>query len=104
MFGSEWILVQHAQCMQFEHTVCMPDLQIRNFPASLHRLLLERARQEGRTIAQQATVLLTEALAVSPTPRERRRAVLAELSRSRKRFDFTRIASPEELIRVDRNR
>jgi hypothetical protein len=80
----------------------MPSLQIRDLPASLHRLLVERARQERRTIAQQATTLLMEALAVPP--RERRRAVLAELSRKRKRFDFARIAPPEELIRADRNR
>lgn len=81
----------------------MPALQIRDLPASIHRLLVERARRERRTIAQQATVLLAEALAVSP-PQERRRAVLAELNRSRKQFDFTRITPPEDLIREDRNR
>lgn len=81
----------------------MPALQIRDFPESLHRLLAERARQERRTIAQEATVLLAEALAVSP-PGERRRAVLDDLSRSRKRFDFSRITPPEKLIRADRNR
>jgi len=82
----------------------MPALQIRDLPASIHRLLVERARKERRTIAQQATVLLTEALAVSLAPQERRRAVLAELSRKRKRFDFTRITPPEDLIRSDRDR
>ncbi|MGD1070621.1 MAG: hypothetical protein ABSB15_10820 [Bryobacteraceae bacterium] len=82
----------------------MPALQIRNLPASLHRQLVDRAKREHRSIAQQATVLLTEALAVSPQPQERRRNVLAELSRSRRRFDFTRIPPPEDLIRADRNR
>jgi hypothetical protein len=81
----------------------MPALQIRDFPPSLHNLLAARAKQERRTIAQQATVLLAEALASTP-PQERRRAVLAELARSRKRFDFTRIPPPEDLIRADRNR
>jgi hypothetical protein len=81
----------------------MPALQIRDLPASLHTLLVERARRERRTIAQQATVLLAEALATSP-PQERRRAVLAELARGRKRFDFTRITPPEDLIRMDRSR
>jgi plasmid stability protein len=89
--------------MHFAYNQYMPSLQIRNLPASVHRLLVERARQERRTIAQQATTLLMEALAVSP-PLERRRAVLADLSRTRKRFDFTRITPPEELIRADRNR
>ena len=58
-------------------------LQIRDLPASIHRQLVERARREHRSIAQQATVLLAEALLTSPPPQERRRAVLAELNRSR---------------------
>jgi hypothetical protein len=89
--------------MRFAYNRDMPALQIRDLPVDLHRLLIERARRERRTIAQQATVLLAEALAVSP-PQERRRAVLAELARGRKHFDFTRITPPEELIRADRNR
>jgi hypothetical protein len=83
--------------------MCTPSSQIRDLPASVHRQLVERARQERRTIAQQATMLLMEALAVAP-PSERRRAVLAEISRNRKRFDFSRVTPPDELIRADRNR
>ena len=82
----------------------MPALQIRDLPASIHRLLVERARQERRTITQQATILLAEALAGSPQPRERRRAVLADLRREGKRFDFSRIETPEEIVRADRSR
>jgi plasmid stability protein len=82
----------------------MPALQIRDLPASVHRLLVERATRERRTIAEQATVLLTEALSGTPSPQERRRAVLAELARGSKRFDFTSTAPPEDLIRVDRDR
>lgn len=80
----------------------MPPLQIRDMPEAVHRLLVERAARERRTIAQQASVLLAEALA-APSP-EARRAVLAELARSRKRYNFTRITPPEELIRADRDR
>ena len=89
--------------MQYAYNKAMPALQIRDFPLSLHRLLVERARQERRTLAQQATVLLTEALAVL-APQQRRRAVLSELSLGRQKFDLSRFASPEELIRQDRNR
>jgi len=78
----------------------MPALQIRDLPVEVHRLLTERARREHRSITQQATVLLTEALVAN----ERRRAVLAKLSRSRKKFDFAQIGAPEDLIRTDRNR
>ena len=89
--------------MQSAYNKSMPALQIRDLPVPLHRLLVERAKKERRTIAQQATVLLAEALA-EVSPQERRRAVLADLSRSRKRFDFARIGTPEDLIRADRNR
>ena len=81
----------------------MPALQIRDLPVALHRLLVERARKERRTIVQQATVLLAEAL-TGISPQERRRAVLADLGRNRKQLDFARIGSPEDLIRADRNR
>jgi len=81
----------------------MPALQIRDLPASVHRLLVERARQEHRSITGQATVLLAEALTVPP-PGGRRQAALDQLAGSRKSFDFTRIPSPEKLIRADRNR
>jgi hypothetical protein len=81
----------------------MPALQIRDLPLALHGLLVARAKKERRTIAQQATVLLAEAL-VEASPQERRHAVLADLNRSRKRFDFARIGTPEDLIRADRNR
>jgi plasmid stability protein len=90
--------------MRLAYYITMPALQIRDLPASIHRQLVERAKKERRTIAQQATVLLSEALASSPSPKERRHAVLEELSRTRKRFDFTRITPPEDLIREDRNR
>ena len=93
----------HADRMQLAYNRNMPPLQIRDFPASLHSQLAERARLERRTISQQATVLLAEALAIAP-PGERRRAVLAELGRSRRRFDLNRTSAPEELIRADRNR
>jgi len=44
----------------------------RHYSDSLHRRFVDRAKQERRTIAQQATVLLAEALSTVP-PRERRR-------------------------------
>jgi hypothetical protein len=90
--------------MQIAYNENMPALQIRDFPVSLHRMLAERARLERRTIAQQATVLLSEALTVAQSPKERRAVVLAEIRKGRRRFDFKRIAPPEQLIRADRNR
>lgn len=89
--------------MQIAYNRSMPALQIRDFPEALHRLLAERAKQQRRTIAQEATVLLSEALTAEPQ-KERRRAVLAELGRNRRQYDFSRVAAPEDLIRADRRR
>jgi plasmid stability protein len=82
----------------------MASLQIRDLPDPIYRLLVERAREERRTLAQEATVLLREALAVSEPPKNRRLKILTELSRERRRIDFGRIATPEQLIREDRDR
>jgi hypothetical protein len=90
--------------MHIAYNEIMPALQIRDFPVSLHRMLAERARLERRTIAQQATVLLSEALAVSQSPKERRTVVLAEIRKIRRRVDVERVRPPEQLIRADRNR
>lgn len=40
----------------------MPLLQVRNFPDDLHYLLKERAERDGRSVAQETTQLLREAL------------------------------------------
>jgi hypothetical protein len=82
----------------------MPSLQIRDLPGPIYRMLVERAREERRTLAQEATVLLSEALAVSESPRARRQKILAELGRRRKKVDFAQSATPERLIREDRDR
>ena len=82
----------------------MPSLQIRDLPDPIYRLLVERAREDRRTLAQEATVLLSEALVVSEPPKNRRGKILAELSRGRRRINFARMSTPEQLIREDRDR
>jgi plasmid stability protein len=81
----------------------MPSLQVRDFPDALYRKLVDRARQEHRTIAQEATVLLSEALGVSPLPKERRRMLLQRLS-ERPTYLPPTAPTPEMLIREDRDR
>ena len=81
----------------------MPSLQIRDLPEPLHRLLQHRAQTHKRSLSQQALADL-EAIA-GGDPRERRRQVLARLSR---RGPITAALSadptPEDLIRADRER
>ena len=89
--------------MQVTYSQNTPALQIRNFPEPLHRLLAERAKSERRTISQQASVLLTQALITSPIG-DARRATLEAIRKRGKTYDFTKMPTPEELIREDRNR
>jgi len=81
----------------------MPSLQIRDFPQTLHSQLVRRARLERRTIAQEATVLLAEALS-SPSPKDRRRKLLDEIEQRGAFLNFNRAPRPEDLIRADRGR
>lgn len=48
------------------HTASMPNVLIRDLPESIHRELLRRADQEGRSLQQYLTALLTRA-AATPT-------------------------------------
>ena len=57
----------------------MASLQIRDMPDELYESLKNRAAKDRRSLAQQALVLLTEALGSKPTGRERRMRVLEEI-------------------------
>lgn len=79
----------------------MPTLQIRDLPDDLYQALSVDARDEHRSLTQQAIVELREAQALR---RQRRaHAVLETLSASERRFDFD-ARTPEQLIRADRER
>ena len=67
-------------------------------------MLGERARPECRAIAQPATFLPANALVVADDQKERRRALLAQIGKNKKRPDFSCITAPEVLIRSDRDR
>lgn len=81
----------------------MPTLQIRNLPEDLHRELAERARREGRSLTQEAIVLLRRGLQEHEDPRERRRRLFAEWS-ARPIKIKGEMTPPEVLIREDRER
>lgn len=81
----------------------MATLQIRDCPDPLHQLLQLRARQNHRSLSQQALIDLQAAC--GGDPRQRRRQALADLQALAAEqgvggFD----PSPEELIRQDRSR
>lgn len=83
----------------------MPTLQVRDLPTDIYRKLVEAAEREHRSLAQQATALLAQALGTDQSPRERRRArILALQTSGRASFTYPKGATPEELIRQDRER
>ncbi len=81
----------------------MSSLQIRDMPEPLHQLLQQRARRHNRSLSQQALCDLEQAS--GGNPRERRLAALERLEALAaagcgRPFQPT----PEQLIRVDRDR
>lgn len=59
----------------------MPTLHIRNLPESVYQALKEAAEREGRSLSQQAIITLARGLDVSPDFRERRKKVLAQITK-----------------------
>jgi plasmid stability protein len=82
----------------------MPSLRIRELPDAVYRKLRELAKKEHRTLAQQATVLLAQALEAGPSERERRLALLARLAQQPPVPGIETMPPPEALIREDRER
>jgi plasmid stability protein len=80
----------------------MPSLQIRDLPDDLYQALAFRARQEHRSLAQQAVVELRRIPAL--TAGERRRAVIARIRASLQEPEVPLKPSPEQLVREDRDR
>lgn len=80
----------------------MPSLQIRDLPDDLYQALAYRARQEHRSLEQQAVVELRRIPAL--TVGERRRAVIARIRASLQEPAVPLEPAPEELVREDRER
>jgi len=80
----------------------MPSLQNRDLPDDLYQSLSFRARQEHRSLAQQAVVELRRIPAL--TVAERRRAVIANIRATLGKPEMPTTPSPEELVRADRER
>ena len=79
----------------------MPTLQIRNLPEDLYQALCLDARDEHRSLTQQAIVELREAQELRR--QHRTSSLLEALGASEQRFDFDLLA-PEQVIRADRDR
>jgi plasmid stability protein len=80
----------------------MPSLQIRDLPDDVYQALAFRARQEHRSLDQQAVAELRRIPALSVG--ERRQAVIARIRATLQVPEIALCPSPEDLIREDRER
>lgn len=81
----------------------MPLIQVRDLPEHLYHLLVERARRERRSIAQQVVAILASGLNVEVDAKARRRRILdAALGQSGELTSH--LPDPARLIREDRRR
>lgn len=83
----------------------MPSIQVREVPDVIYKKLAEGAKRDGRSIAQQALVLIAKMLEVDPQPKVRRQALLERLRREPVIGQGSAaFSAPSELIRQDRDR
>ena len=80
----------------------MPSLQIRDLPDDLYQILAFRARQEHRSLAQQAVVELRRIQTLTAV--ERRQAMIARIRATLQKPETALSPSPEDLVREDRER
>jgi hypothetical protein len=96
--------VRYAERIPFEYKEDpMPLLQVRDFPQGLYDQLGSLARRERRSVAQQATVLLGDALASSSVAGRRRDQALADAAALRDQTPANGL-DPTVLVRQDRQR
>jgi hypothetical protein len=81
----------------------MPTIQIRNVPKHIYRALLDQARSDRRSVAQQAILVLAPGLNVKTDHRARRREFSGK-STSWITTPYRHSSDPVRLIRQDRER
>jgi len=82
----------------------MPSLQVRDLPEAIYQKLLEIARKEHRSIAQQAVILLAKGLQVSLTSKEKREKIFNDIKTDAELLNSLTLSDPVDLIRADRDR
>jgi len=82
----------------------MPSLQVREMPDVLYGALQEHARQEHRSLAQQAVVTLARGMDLIEKPVERRRALLERIKDNAVCPPNLDLPDAAELVKEDRAR
>ena len=81
----------------------MPLLQVRECPEDIYKKISYVAKNENRTIAQQAVVLLEKGLGQSESNMERRKRIIEKLETREISSEIKKI-DPVSLIREDRDK
>jgi len=81
----------------------MPLIQVRDVPEPIYRKLVEQAKVERRSLAQQAVEVLARGLQVDLDAKARRKAVLQAI-RADATLKKLKLSDPVKLIREDRQR
>ena len=83
----------------------MRTLQIRSFPDNLYKQLKSIAKQERRSMSQQAAILIERALISSHVDgRERRKQIIKYLEQNPFSLNAKHLPSSDVLVREDRDR
>ncbi len=82
----------------------MPSLQVRDLPSNIHSLLQEKARNEHRSLAQEAVVTLARGLQTSLSPQNRRMKLLQKIAKNPATDQSVLDLDPVDLLREDRER
>jgi hypothetical protein len=82
----------------------MATLQIRELGEEVYRALSERAREERRSLAQQAAITLERALLGSSGRRARRESLILEITEAGERAWPAGLPDAAALVREDRDR
>jgi len=82
----------------------MASLQVRDLPEHIHLKLLDLARQENRSLAQQAISVLAAGLSLIQDPKARRREAIVTSEALHSARDASMFPDPVKLVREDRDR
>ncbi len=81
----------------------MASLQVRELPENIYYSLQKQAKEEHRSLAQEAVVVLAKGLNLSISGRERREKLLRTIESNQVDRSITEI-EPVDLLREDRDR
>ena len=88
--------------MHDRHT--MASLQVRDIPEHIHLKLLELARKENRSLAQQTITILAAGLNLVVDPKTRRKEAIREARELMSRIKIGDFPDNAKLVREDRDR